>query len=213
VEASSPELNVTLPKPNTTEEENAPPAARSEDAGREPHPLEQKGYVLPHTHESNAEVEGSKVSNAATNRQFLYTFKNSLSLRGGVSVQSGGNSLTTLGLAVSPAFWRNDPSDPLQFELNLDWLSNARGHIFGTYKYSFHPRERLRPFAKASLDLRLEPQDGLVSPLRLDRYGVRLGGGTEYTIRTNLSLRADLEYYQGVKDSYFVAVLGYAWGW
>lgn len=99
-----------------------------------------------------------------------------------------------------------------QWEIGADLQSDQSGALSFEARWILS-RTRFRPFTKAGLGLRINPDDQFATILRLENYQLRGSAGFEANISAPLSLRTEVEATISGRSFQILAGAGLVWAW
>lgn len=98
------------------------------------------------------------------------------------------------------------------YEAGFDLLSGGTGQVQAS-KVIVFSRTKFRPYAKAGVGLRIEPDDQMASFVKFENYQGRAAIGFERLTLDAMSLRVELELSISLRSVQGTSSLGYVWAW
>lgn len=144
--------------------------------------------------------------------EYFFPFRNSVSARMGAIYNSEAfeSNYGTLYLVGFQYLFHTKSMKG--YELGADLLTRGTGRIHASRRWLFN-RTRTRPFGKAGIGWRVDPDQGISTFIRYQNLLARGGFGVEHLLKSPLSLRGEIEIAAGTEFQEGILSLGYSWAW
>lgn len=107
--------------------------------------------------------------------------------------------------------WPSDTST--HWETGIDIHTGGTGYLQLNRRWIFKSSEKMRPFLRAGLTMRMISEQGFASIVNQDNVQLRVGAGFEDLIVSPVSAAVSMEISGNAQQAFLAVCMGYSWAW